>query len=103
LGAARGATQRLVEAAIDVNTRQRQVVVDKIDRALGGLAGRSIAVLGLVFKPNTDDVRESPGLYVCRELARAGARVRAFDPVAGRPAARALADVGASVSFPASA
>jgi UDPglucose 6-dehydrogenase len=40
---------------------------------------------------------------VCRELARAGARVRAFDPVAGRPAARALADVGASVSFPASA
>lgn len=103
LGALRGAPQRIVEAAIDVNARQRQIIVDKIDRALGGLAGRSIAVLGLAFKPNTDDVRESPGLYVCRQLARAGATVRAFDPVACPRAADALRDLGSAVSFPANA
>jgi UDPglucose 6-dehydrogenase len=101
LGASRGAPQRIVDAAIDVNTRQRQILVDKIDRALGGLAGRSIAVLGLAFKPNTDDVRESPRLYVCRQLARAGATVRAFDPIARARAADALRDLGSAVSFPA--
>ncbi len=49
---------------------------------MGAVAGRPIAVLGLAFKPNTDDVREAPALYVCRELALAGAEIRAFDPVA---------------------
>ena len=103
LGAARGAPQRIVEAAIDVNARQRQIIVDKVEHALGGASGRCIAVLGLAFKPNTDDVRESPGLYVCRQLARAGAMVRAFDPVAATRAAEALADLDGSVSFPRSA
>ncbi len=57
-------------------------------RRWASIAGRRIAVLGLAFKPNTDDVRESPALYVCRELALAGAEVRAFDPVAAAAAAR---------------
>jgi UDPglucose 6-dehydrogenase len=103
LGSSRGARQRIVEAAVDVNTRQRQLIVDKIDRAVSGVSGRRIAVLGLAFKPNTDDVRESPGLYVCRQLARAGAAVRAFDPVATEAAADALHDLGADVSFAANA
>ena len=103
LGAQRGAPQRIVEAAIDVNGRQRQIIVNKIERALDGVSGRRVAVLGLAFKPNTDDVRESPGLYVCRQLARGGAAVRAFDPVAGARAAEALADLGSAVSFPPSA
>jgi len=103
LGAARGARQRLVEAAIDVNARQRQVIVEKIERALGGVAGRRIAVLGLAFKPNTDDVRESPAIQVCRQLASGGAAVRAFDPVAGAHAAAALRDAAATISFPAGA
>ena len=100
LGASSGTPQRIVEAAIDVNARQRQIIVDKIDRALNGLPGRRVAVLGLAFKPNTDDVRESPALHVCRELARGGAIVRAFDPVASEQAAAALRDVGSAVSFP---
>jgi UDPglucose 6-dehydrogenase len=99
LGAARGTPQRIVEAAIEVNALQRQVIVSKIDRALGGLAGRRAAVLGLAFKPNTDDVRESPGVYVCRELARGGVAVRAFDPVASARAADALRDLGSAVSL----
>jgi UDPglucose 6-dehydrogenase len=100
LGASRGAPQRIVDAAIDVNTRQRQTIVDKIDRALNGIAGRRVAVLGLAFKPNTDDVRESPGLYVCRTLAQQGAEVRAFDPVARTAAMDALGDLGSTISFP---
>jgi UDPglucose 6-dehydrogenase len=103
VGASRGARQRIVEAAVDVNTRQRQIIVDKIDRAVSGVSGRRIAVLGLAFKPNTDDVRESPGLYVCRHLARAGAEVRAFDPVARDAAADALRDLGSDISFAANA
>src|SRR5213075_2289041 len=53
----------IVEAAIGVNRTQRQLVIEKLTEALGGLEGRQIAVLGLAFKPNTDDVRESPALY----------------------------------------
>jgi UDPglucose 6-dehydrogenase len=103
LGASRETPQRIVQAAIDVNATQRQLIVDKIDRALDGIAGKKVAVLGLAFKPNTDDVRESPALYVCRQVARGGAVVRAFDPVAHRPAAEALADVAHAVVFPANA
>jgi UDPglucose 6-dehydrogenase len=103
LGARHETPQRIVEAAIDTNSLQRRRLLEKIARALGSVAGRQIAVLGLAFKPNTDDVRESPAVFVCRELALAGARVRAFDPVAGRAAESALRDAGDAVTFPADA
>jgi UDPglucose 6-dehydrogenase len=104
LGVEHGAPQRIVEAAIEVNASQRALLVQKITRAVPGLVRDStIAVLGLAFKPNTDDVRESPGLYVCEELARLGARIRAFDPVAGAAAAAALRHVASSVTFTADA
>ena len=99
IGAKHGAPQRIVSAAIEVNTSQRQLLVDKIERLLGGVRGRHIAVLGLAFKPNTDDVRESPAVFVCRALARGGAHVRAFDPVAAAAAAAQLADVDGEVTF----
>jgi UDPglucose 6-dehydrogenase len=99
LGVEHSAPQHIVNAAIDVNARQRRLLVEKIDRVLGGVRGREIAVLGLAFKPNTDDVRESPALFVCTALARAGARVRACDPVAAGAAAQSLADVNGSVTI----
>jgi UDPglucose 6-dehydrogenase len=99
LGDSTHAPQRIVKAAIEVNARQRELLVEKIGWVLGGVRGRHVAVLGLAFKPNTDDVRESPAVYVCRELARAGAHVRAFDPVATSNAAAELEDVGALVAF----
>jgi UDPglucose 6-dehydrogenase len=99
LGTTEQARQRIVEAAIEANTMQRQLVVDKIKGALGSVSGRRIAVLGLAFKPNTDDVREAPALFVCRELARAGAQIRAFDPVARERATDALGDVADMVTF----
>jgi UDPglucose 6-dehydrogenase len=99
LGVRNRAPQRIVEAAIEVNHTQRQLLVEKITAAVGTVTGRPIAVLGLAFKPNTDDVREAPALYVCRELARAGAEIRAFDPVATAAAAEALADVRDRITF----
>ena len=103
LGTRYDTPQRIVEAAIDTNTAQRERLLGKIERALDGAAGREVAVLGLAFKPNTDDVRESPALYICRELVRTGARVRAFDPIAGRAAEAQLRDAGDSLTFPADA
>ncbi|RMG47433.1 MAG: UDP-glucose/GDP-mannose dehydrogenase family protein [Acidobacteria bacterium] len=79
-----GQPMRLVRAAVEVNDARPAVMVEKIRNALGGeLAGTTVALLGLSFKPNTDDVRESPALKIAAELVRSGARVRAFDPVAG--------------------
>ncbi|MBE3597553.1 MAG: nucleotide sugar dehydrogenase [Limnochordaceae bacterium] len=72
----------LLAAVIEVNRRQRIRVVQRLHQALGGLAGRRVAVLGLSFKPGTDDTRESPGVEIARMLAGAGAVVRAYDPVA---------------------
>jgi UDPglucose 6-dehydrogenase len=103
LGLQHDASQRIVEAAIEANTRQRELLVEKVEQLIGYTAGRRVAVLGLAFKPNTDDVRESPGLFVCRKLAARGARVSAFDPVAMEAAAKELADVAHMVTFTADA
>lgn len=99
LGAARHARQRIVESAIDVNDRQRELIVEKIRTALGTLRGRRVGLLGLSFKPNTSDVRESAALYVCRQLAAEGATIRAFDPVAAREAAQALCELNGHIAY----
>lgn len=95
-----GVRQQLVDSAIEVNDRQRQIVVEKLQDELGDLAGKEIAVLGLTFKPNTSDVRESPAIDVCHRLAAAGARLRAFDPVAMREAEAALRTAPRPIRFP---
>ena len=78
-----GARLEIVEAAVRVNDARPARMVEKIRRSLGGdLAGKTVALLGLSFKPNTDDVRESAALKIAGLLAEAGARVRAFDPAA---------------------
>lgn len=78
----------LLRGVLDVNQRQRSHIVDRIRDAVGGdLSGRRVAVLGLTFKANTDDLRESPALEITRALVAAGALVCAFDPVAGAAAA----------------
>lgn len=82
---------RVVEAAIEANTRRKDNVVQKIADACGGtVAGKRIAVFGLTFKGNTDDIRESPSIDVIRELCTRGARVRAYDPSQPDEARRAL-------------
>jgi len=77
-----GTTFELIEATIRANDRTRERMIEKITRAAGPLAGKTAAVLGLSFKPETDDIRESPALSVVAGLLKNGAKVRAFDPAA---------------------
>ena len=73
----------ILKAAVDVNARQRRVLAEKIIKHFNGdLKGRTIALWGLAFKANTDDMREASSLAVIEELTKAGARVVAYDPVA---------------------
>jgi UDPglucose 6-dehydrogenase len=83
----------LLEAVESVNKRQKQVLFEKINRYFkGDLSGKTIAVWGLAFKPNTDDMREAPSRALVEALWAAGARVRAYDPVAGEEAHRLYGD-----------
>ena len=77
-----GYTFKLADAIIQVNEMQRQMVVAKTKKLLGDFKGKKIALLGLAFKPNTDDVREAPSLYVAEIFRRQGALVSAYDPIA---------------------
>lgn len=85
----RGVSSRIVSAVLEVNDAQRARMVEKIRAALGGrLEGKRIAVLGLTFKPETDDMREAASLFILPKLVEAGAAVRAHDPQGmeeGRP------------------
>ena len=89
-----GLQLEIVEAVIRVNEQQRERMVEKITRALGGDAsGKTIAVLGLSFKPETDDMRDAPSVDILQKLQQRGASIRAFDPVAMANAARELPDI----------
>ena len=86
-----GAPVRIVETVVAVNDARKERMVDKITAACGGsVAGKTVAVLGLTFKPNTDDMRDSPSLEIVPGLLGAGAIVRAFDPQGMREAKRLL-------------
>lgn len=87
-----GARFNILETVVRVNDERKKRMADKIIEACGGsIAGKTIAVLGLTFKPNTDDMRDAPSLVIVPALQKAGATVRAFDP-AGMAEARKLLD-----------
>jgi UDPglucose 6-dehydrogenase len=73
---------RLLAASLEVNAAQRLLAVQKLQEKLYILKGRTIAVLGLAFKPDTDDLRDAPSLYIIERLLQLGARVKAYDPIA---------------------
>jgi UDPglucose 6-dehydrogenase len=77
-----GLPASLVASVVKVNDEQIPRMVEKIDRAVAGLRGKRLCLLGLAFKPNTSDTRESPAIRIAQELLRGGAQVRAFDPAA---------------------
>jgi len=81
---------RVLQAVIEVNERQRERMVEKVIEVMGDVRGRTIAVLGLSFKPNTDDIREAPAVYIVQRLLEMGASVRAFDPAAMKEAKKVL-------------
>ena len=89
-----GVDQRIVRTTVEVNDQRKERMVDRVVRALGGeVAGKRIAVLGLAFKPNTDDMREAPSIPLVKALVEQGAEVSAFDPVARHQAEQVLSGI----------
>jgi UDPglucose 6-dehydrogenase len=86
-----GVDQRIVRTTVQVNDDRKAKMVERVERAVGGeLGGKRIAVLGLAFKPNTDDMREAPSIPLIQGLLERGAQVSAFDPVARHQAEQVL-------------
>lgn len=88
-----GVETRIVDAVIDANDKQRLAMLPKIEGLVGDLTGKRIGVLGLSFKPETDDMRESPAIDIIKEIQARGASVRAYDPVAMDEARHYLPDI----------
>ena len=83
----------VIEAVERVNEKQKSIVYDKIIKAVGSVEGKTIAIIGLSFKPETDDMREAPALVVIDKLLNDGATVRVFDPIAMDECKRRIGDV----------
>ena len=73
---------KLLKGVISANNRQRELMVEKIKHHLGDLKGKTIAILGLAFKQNTDDIRKSPAIDIIKILLREGVMIKCFDPLA---------------------
>jgi UDPglucose 6-dehydrogenase len=93
MAAIHGCHPQLLRAVMEINADQRRLVVQKLRELLDGLDERVVGVLGLAFKPNTDDMRDSPALAILPVLHEAGARVRAFDPQGMPEAARLMPQI----------
>lgn len=88
-----GVETRIVDAVINANERQREAMIPKIEKLVGDLDGKHIGILGLSFKPETDDMRESPAIDIIKSLLKRGAKIRAYDPVAMDEAKHCLPEI----------
>ena len=88
-----GVDQRIVRTVVEVNDARKASMAERVGQAVGGLEGKRIAVLGLAFKPNTDDMREAPSIPLVEGLLERGASVSAFDPVAREQAEKIFAGI----------
>ncbi|CAA9400850.1 MAG: UDP-glucose 6-dehydrogenase [uncultured Pyrinomonadaceae bacterium] len=88
-----GVETLIVDSVIEANERQRKAMIPKIQKLVGDLKGKQIGVLGLSFKPETDDMRESPATDIIKDLQKLGAKIKAFDPVAMEEAKHCLPDI----------
>ncbi len=91
---AAGRPPRILNATMDVNAQQRKAIVHKAKALVGDLKGKRVGMLGLAFKPNTDDMRDAPSIDIARHLLQEGAEVCAYDPEAMENAARILPEIG---------
>ncbi|HVN15327.1 MAG TPA: UDP-glucose/GDP-mannose dehydrogenase family protein [Anaerolineales bacterium] len=90
----KGLEPRILDTVMDVNYERRKTAVSQTQKMAGGsLKGKTVGVLGLAFKPNTDDMRDAPSIDIVKELAEAGAKVRGYDPVAMDVARSILSDI----------
>ncbi|MDJ0728030.1 MAG: UDP binding domain-containing protein, partial [Prochloraceae cyanobacterium] len=76
-----GYEAQIMKSAVSVNQRQRLIVIEKLQQELKILKGKTVGLLGLTFKPNTDDMRDAPALNLIEQLNRLGAKVKAYDPI----------------------
>jgi UDPglucose 6-dehydrogenase len=88
-----GAPVRLIETTVEVNDDRKAAMAERVRAAAGDLAGKTVGVLGLTFKPNTDDMRDSPSLAIIPALQAMGAKVQAFDPEGMKESAHLFSDV----------
>ncbi len=90
---------KIITSAIDANETQKQKMVEKIVNSMGTVAGKTISVLGLTFKPETDDMRDAPSLVILNELVKKGAKIRTFCPQGFKEAKWRLADIQDSIEY----
>jgi UDPglucose 6-dehydrogenase len=88
-----GVETLIVDSVVEANKRQRQAMIPKIEKLVGDFNGKRIGVLGLSFKPETDDMREAPAIDIINEMTARGAQIIAFDPVAMEEAKHSLPDI----------
>ncbi len=99
IGKAAGTRLHLMEQTVESNERQKHLMVEKVLSQMGSVEGKTFGVLGLSFKPNTDDMRESPSITILSELAEKGARFRAYDPEAMEEAAWRLEGIKEHIAY----
>ncbi len=93
IGSAHGVDMSVVDAAVKANSRQIEWMSEKIKAAIPDSSGKTIAILGLSFKPNTDDMRDAPSLNIIRDLLKQGLKIRAYDPVAMENAKKEISGI----------
>ncbi|MBD8877782.1 UDP-glucose dehydrogenase family protein [Roseibium polysiphoniae] len=94
IGQDAGSELKIVDSVIEVNAARKKKMADKVIAHMGGdVSGKTIALLGLAFKPNTDDMREAPSIDIVAKLQEAGARIRAYDPASMAEASHLMSDV----------
>ncbi|GAE89923.1 UDP-glucose dehydrogenase family protein [Acetivibrio straminisolvens] len=94
-----GVHMSVVSAVIQANQRQKKMVVKKLEKVAGDLKGKTIGILGLAFKPETDDMRDAPSLTVISDLAEKGAKIKAYDPQAMEEAKKVLKKYADSINY----
>jgi len=94
-----GETLNIVETTIKTNEKQKLRAAKKIETVIGSVSGKTVAILGLAFKQNTDDMRESPSITICEYLAQQGAKLRLYDPAAMEEAKWRLTEIKDSIYF----
>ncbi len=99
IGKQYGAPITIVEQTILANEHQKRLMADKIEFAMGSLDGKTLAILGLAFKPNTDDMRDAPSIAIVQQLESRGASFRVYDPIAMDEAKKSFSFIQEKVSY----
>jgi UDPglucose 6-dehydrogenase len=94
-----GEAMSLVETTVMANDRQKMKMVQKILDAMGEIAGKTFAILGVTFKPNTDDLREAPALVILPELVKRGAKLKVYDPAGRKEGAWRFSEISESITW----